>query len=106
MKSKVSEPVAGGQFPHPYHYCCADVFHAANARWRCRWQGWAHGLWQEQGVVVRRPDQTTFADVAGVEEAKEDVQELVDFLRDPSKFQTLGGQDSTWCVDGGFSGHR
>jgi cell division protease FtsH len=34
---------------------------------------------------------TTFADVAGVEEAKEDVQELVDFLRDPSKFQRLGG---------------
>ncbi len=34
---------------------------------------------------------TTFADVAGVEEAKEDVKELVDFLRDPSKFQRLGG---------------
>ena len=35
---------------------------------------------------------TTFADVAGVEEAKEEVQELVDFLRDPSKFQKLGGK--------------
>ncbi|WP_299596987.1 ATP-dependent zinc metalloprotease FtsH [uncultured Microbulbifer sp.] len=34
---------------------------------------------------------TTFADVAGVDEAKEDVQELVEFLRDPSKFQRLGG---------------
>lgn len=34
----------------------------------------------------------TFADVAGVEEAKEDVQEMVDFLRDPSKFQKLGGK--------------
>ncbi|WP_213479149.1 ATP-dependent zinc metalloprotease FtsH [Marinobacter lipolyticus] len=34
---------------------------------------------------------TTFADVAGVDEAKEDVKELVDFLRDPSKFQRLGG---------------
>jgi cell division protease FtsH len=34
---------------------------------------------------------TTFADVAGVEEAKEDVQELVEFLRDPGKFQRLGG---------------
>ncbi|KAB7628421.1 ATP-dependent zinc metalloprotease FtsH [Alkalilimnicola sp. S0819] len=33
----------------------------------------------------------TFADVAGVEEAKEEVAELVDFLRDPSKFQRLGG---------------
>jgi len=34
---------------------------------------------------------TTFDDVAGVEEAKEDVKELVDFLRDPGKFQRLGG---------------
>jgi cell division protease FtsH len=35
---------------------------------------------------------TTFADVAGVDEAKEEVKELVDFLRDPSKFQRLGGR--------------
>jgi cell division protease FtsH len=35
---------------------------------------------------------TTFADVAGVEEAKDDVAELVEFLRDPGKFQKLGGQ--------------
>ncbi len=35
---------------------------------------------------------TTFADVAGVEEAKEEVQELVEFLRDPAKFQRLGGR--------------
>ncbi|MBB66669.1 ATP-dependent zinc metalloprotease FtsH [Alteromonas sp. KS69] len=35
---------------------------------------------------------TTFADVAGCDEAKEDVTELVDFLRDPSKFQKLGGK--------------
>lgn len=33
----------------------------------------------------------TFADVAGVEEAKEEVQELVEFLRNPAKFQKLGG---------------
>ncbi|MCG8382750.1 MAG: ATP-dependent zinc metalloprotease FtsH [Gammaproteobacteria bacterium] len=34
----------------------------------------------------------TFADVAGVDEAKEEVQELVEFLRDPGKFQKLGGK--------------
>lgn len=35
---------------------------------------------------------TTFGDVAGCDEAKEDVVELVDFLRDPSKYQKLGGR--------------
>ena len=35
---------------------------------------------------------TTFADVAGCDEAKEDVEEIVEFLRDPAKFQRLGGK--------------
>ncbi|CAN1508309.1 MAG: ATP-dependent zinc metalloprotease FtsH [Sulfuritalea sp.] len=37
-------------------------------------------------------NQTTFADVAGCDEAKEEVTEIVDFLRDPTKFQKLGGR--------------
>ncbi len=37
-------------------------------------------------------NQTTFSDVAGCDEAKDEVQELVDFLREPSKFQKLGGR--------------
>jgi cell division protease FtsH len=34
----------------------------------------------------------TFADVAGIDEAKEEVQEIIDFLKDPKKFQQLGGR--------------
>jgi cell division protease FtsH len=37
-------------------------------------------------------NQTTFGDVAGCDEAKEEVSELVDFLKDPGKFQKLGGR--------------
>jgi cell division protease FtsH len=37
-------------------------------------------------------DRVMFTDVAGCDEAKEEVSELVDFLRDPSKFQNLGGR--------------
>ena len=37
-------------------------------------------------------ERITFADVAGCDEAKEEVSELVDFLRDPTKFQALGGR--------------
>ena len=39
----------------------------------------------------------TFADVAGCDEAKEEVGELVDFLRDPSKFTKLGGKIRAAC---------
>lgn len=37
-------------------------------------------------------ERVTFADVAGCDEAKQDVSEIVDFLRDPTKFQNLGGR--------------
>jgi len=40
----------------------------------------------------------TFADVAGIDEAKEELAEIVDFLRNPSKFQKLGGQIPKGCL--------
>src|SRR3954464_1358061 len=43
-------------------------------------------------MLDENQNQVTFADVAGGDEAKEEVGELVDFLRDPSKFQKLGGR--------------
>jgi len=43
-------------------------------------------------MLTEDKNKVTFDDVAGVEEAKEEVQELVEFLRDPSKFQKLGGR--------------
>ena len=43
-------------------------------------------------LLDENANQVTFADVAGVDEAKEEVAELVEFLRDPQKFQKLGGR--------------
>ena len=43
-------------------------------------------------MLTEEQNKTTFEDVAGVEEAKEEVGELVEFLRDPSRFQKLGGR--------------
>ncbi|MGZ5032384.1 MAG: ATP-dependent zinc metalloprotease FtsH [Usitatibacter sp.] len=43
-------------------------------------------------MLDENQNQVTFGDVAGVDEAKEEVAELVEFLRDPSKFQKLGGR--------------
>ncbi len=43
-------------------------------------------------MMDENTNNVTFADVAGCDEAKEDVKELVDFLRDPTKFQRLGGR--------------
>ncbi len=43
-------------------------------------------------MVSEKAVKVTFADVAGIEEAKAEVQEIIDFLKDPQKFQKLGGK--------------
>ena len=43
-------------------------------------------------MMTQEQIKTTFADVAGCDEAKEEVAEIVDFLREPKKFQNLGGK--------------
>ncbi len=43
-------------------------------------------------MITQEDTKVTFADVAGVDEAKEELQEIVDFLKDPKKFTRLGGR--------------
>jgi cell division protease FtsH len=43
-------------------------------------------------MISEKSVKITFADVAGIEEAKGEVQEIIDFLKDPQKFQKLGGK--------------
>ncbi|MFA6472843.1 MAG: ATP-dependent metallopeptidase FtsH/Yme1/Tma family protein, partial [Candidatus Latescibacterota bacterium] len=43
-------------------------------------------------LIAENSTKITFADVAGVNEAKEELQEIIDFLKDPRKFQRLGGK--------------
>src|SRR3546814_10483202 len=45
-----------------------------------------------RSIYDRKEMKTTFADVAGVDEAKEELKEIVEFLRNPKKYQRLGGR--------------
>ncbi len=49
-------------------------------------------------MLTEQQDQVTFADVAGIDEAKEELEEIVDFLRDPAKFSKLGGKIPTGAL--------
>ena len=49
-------------------------------------------------LLTERHGRVTFEDVAGVDEAKVDLQEIVEFLRDPQKFQKLGGRIPRGCL--------
>ena len=43
-------------------------------------------------IYDRKEMKTTFSDVAGVDEAKEELREIVEFLKNPKKYQRLGGR--------------
>ncbi len=47
---------------------------------------------RSRAKLSSNPKKATFKDVAGVEEAKEELQEIIDFLKEPQKFQRLGGR--------------
>ena len=49
-------------------------------------------------LLTEKHGRVTFEDVAGVDEAKEELEEIVEFLRDPQKFQRLGGKIPKGCL--------
>ena len=61
-------------------------------------KGGAMGFGRSKAKLLNEAQgKVTFNDVAGVEEAKEEVEEIVEFLKDPKKFSRLGGKNSKGC---------
>ena len=82
--------------PHAALDRCVDFLHASDAgRWPRR-----DGLWQikPRKLLNEAHGRVTFDDVAGIDEAKDDLQEIVEFLKDPTKFQRLGGRIPKGCA--------
>jgi cell division protease FtsH len=49
-------------------------------------------------LLTETHNKATFADVAGIEEAKDELEEIIDFLKDPKKFTKLGGRIPKGCL--------
>jgi cell division protease FtsH len=88
------DAVVGGKLSccinyHCLCFLCAKCKAVGGGRW-----SWRPNDFGKSRARMLSEDQikTTFADVAGCDEAKQDVEEIVEFLRDPAKFQRLGGK--------------
>ena len=60
--------------------------------------GKAMSFGRSKARLSKNKKKVTFADVAGIDEAKEDVKEIIDFLKDPKKFKALGGKIPKGCL--------
>ena len=70
-------------------------------------KGGAMGFGRSKAKLMNElKGKVTFKDVAGVEEAKEEVEEVVEFLKDPRKFSRLGGKNTKRMFVGGSPGDR
>ncbi len=73
-----------------------DFHDAKNVWWWCWWRWWTNFQhWENQKLNFLTKKQilkVTFEDVAGLEGAKEEIQEIVEFLKNPSKYTSIGGK--------------